>query len=206
MHTSMPQPPLIRVTREHIAELRTKGAPACLTWHEDTCQVEVTAARDAVDPNRMIISGARDLAQLEDLYTVEGLRASDDELAGDLSAVAAGRQPEWPGIRAMSRHVHVLRRTLADAGVYLAEPPMLAMPVLRLPAMTDYYRLEGSEQLAGVEVTFGFLARTRITITDEQAVTRPLTERTLATSEALSHAVNSRLIASTVREALSSGL
>lgn len=206
MHTSMPHPPLIRVTREHIAELRSQGAPACLTWHEDTCQVEVTTARESVAPTRMIISGPRDLAHLEDLYAVEGLRASDDELARDLSAVAAGRQPEWPAVRAMSRDVHVLRRTLADAGVYLAGPPMLSMPDLRLPAMTDYYCLEGSEHLAGVEVTFGFMARTRITITDAQAVTRPLTERTLATSEALSHAVNSRLIASTVREALSSGV
>ena len=205
VRTSMPYPPLIRLTREHIAALRGQASPACLTWSEDTCQVEVTDRWETISPDRMIISGHQGLRELADHYACRGRQASDDDLAGDLSAMAAGWQADWHGVRAMNLQVHELRRNLATAGVHLSAAPTLAMPVTGLPAMTDYYSLPGSDQTAHVTVTFGFLAPTRITTGGLWGGAEPAADRTLATSSTLTHAATSRLVASTVSQALHHG-
>ncbi|WP_152442573.1 hypothetical protein [Nocardiopsis kunsanensis] len=206
MHTSMPYPPLIRLTREHIADLRDQETPACLTWSEDTCQVEVTDPWETTSPDRMIISGHQGLRELTAHYACQGRQANDGDLAGDLSAMAAGWQIDWHGIRAMNLQVHELRRNLATAGVYLSAAPTLAMPATGgLPAMTDYYCLAGSEHTAHVTVTFGFIDPTRITTSGLWEEAEPAADRTLATSSTLTYAATSRLVASTVTQALHHG-
>ncbi|WP_236567995.1 hypothetical protein [Nocardiopsis sp. FR6] len=202
MHTSMPHGARIIITRDHVEDLRDHGPSACLTWHEDTHQVEAVGPHTALNPSRMIITGYQGLRELADYYTAEGHEVADDDLALDLTDIAADWRADWPGIRTMNLQVEDLRGALAEAGAYLSTAPTFMLPGHGLPQMTDYYRLAGGSRLASVTVGFGFTEPTRITAEDPDDDTQPIADLTLGTSGTLTHAATSRLIASTVTSAL----
>ncbi len=190
------------VTREDIEDLRGHGTGACLTWHEDTHQVQAAGPRTATDPSRMIIIGYQGLGELSEQRALEGDEVTDEDLARDLTDIATDWRAEWPEIRAMNLQVHALRRALTDAGAYLASAPTFRLPASGLPQMTDYYNLAGSTRLAQVTVSFAFIEPTRITASDPDDDTQPIADLTLGTGGTLTHLATSRLIASTVTCAL----
>ncbi|OKI21309.1 hypothetical protein A6A08_21180 [Nocardiopsis sp. TSRI0078] len=198
----MPYGARIIITRDHVEDLRGHGSGACLTWHEDTHQVEAVGPHTALNPSRMIITGYQGLCEMADYYAAEGHEVADDDLALDLTDIAADWRIDWPGIRAMNLQVEDLRGALADAGAYLSAAPTFMLPRHGLPQMTDYYRLAGGSRLASVTVGFGFTEPTRITAEDPDDDTQPIVDLTLGTSGTLTHAATSRLIASTVTSAL----
>ncbi|MCP3013848.1 hypothetical protein NGM33_10950 [Nocardiopsis dassonvillei] len=203
MSTSMPYgAQRVIVTRDHIEDLRVHGRGACLTWHEDTHQVQAVGPRAATDPRRMIIIGYQGLGEVSEHHAENGDEVTDEDLARDLTDIASDWRAEWPEIRAMNLQVHDLRRALTDAGAYLASAPTFQLPIRGLPQMTDYYTLAGSTRLAQVTVSFGFIEPTRITASDPDDDTRPIADLTLGTGGTLTHAATSRLIASTVTCAL----
>nr|WP_179811847.1 hypothetical protein [Nocardiopsis sinuspersici] len=195
----------VTVTRDHIEDLRVHGPGACLTWHEDTRQVEAVGPHTALNPSRMIITGYQGLCDMADYYAAEGHEVTDDALAQDLTDIATDWRTDWPGIRAMNLQVEDLRGALADMGAYLSAAPIFMLPRHGLPQMTDYYRLAGGSHLASVTVSFGFTEPTRITAEDPDNDNQPIADLTLGTSGTLTHAATSRLIASTVTSALNQG-
>ncbi len=198
----MPYGARIIITRDHVQDLREHGPGACLTWHEDTHQVQVVGPHTALKPSRMIITGYQGLREMADHHAEEGHVVTDDDLAQDLTDITADWRTDWPGIRAMNLQVEDLRGALADTGAYLSAAPTYMLPRHGLPQMTDYYRLAGGTRLASVTVTFGFTEPARITANDPDDDTQPIADLTLGTGGTLTHAATSRLIASTVTSAL----
>lgn len=192
----------ITVTRDHIEELRDHGPGACLTWNEETHQVRVVSPPTATEPSRMFIIGYEGLGEMIDHQVVQGREVTDQILAEDLSDIATDIGAGWPQVRAMNLQVTALRRTLADAGVYLAAPPTFQSPAEGLPQLTDHYRLGGNSREASVTVSFGFLEPVRITSNDADDATQPIADLTLSIDGTLTHLAISRLIASTVTNAL----
>ncbi|WP_028648756.1 hypothetical protein [Nocardiopsis sp. CNT312] len=199
MHTSMYHHGAIQVTNGHIAQLRIDGPDQALTWHENTREVEVVTVSEAANPRRMIIATSAGLDEVAEVYDGE---PTDDDLARDLADIAGDWLHTWPEVRAMNLQVHDLRSFLADAGVYLHGAPVCGPPGEGLPWMRDHYRLGGAARFVQITVTFGFIEPTRIRIAGRGDGTQPRGELSLEAGGVFSHTSTSRLIASTVADAL----
>ncbi|MCY9785171.1 hypothetical protein KIK06_14900 [Nocardiopsis sp. EMB25] len=202
MSTSMPYRTPIHITPDHIADLREAAPSACLTWDEDTGNVEAVLPRKAIVPTRMIITSQRGLGELTDLYTAEGRKATDEDLAEDLTDIATDWLTTWPEVRAMNLMCEDLRSHLADWCVYLTQAPTVEPRTRGLPRMTDYYRLADCDRIAEVTMTWAFQEPTRILSHNPTDEARPVADLALDTGGTLTYRAASDLIAGTVWQAL----
>lgn len=202
MSTSMPYKTGITVTPADVEKLRDSATGSCLVWDEATTWVATIGRDQVATTSRMIIAGKRALADLEEALDEQGLPATDERLARDLTDIANDQLTDWPGIRAMNLQVQGLREALIGPRIYLDAAPTFEIPAGGLPRMTDYYRRTHTGITACVTVTFGYLETTRITVCAPGEVPRPVADLTVSAAGTFkTHKVH-RLIAAAVDGAL----